>query len=170
MLIKLSNNNNLMNKISYLILATTLLVSCNSNNEGTTYVTPSGTIIQKDFCYEIMAINEKGQPIANHYECMLYEATLGTDFQSAYEQLEPEISQLKEGLRVMYKDDNLWDVNRLEVRLMKCPVRNVPNSSWEYTRVNFFMYNIKPYDDYIMIQPYLIIDSEGNVYQPQWPE
>ena len=156
-----------MNKISYLILATTLLVSCNSNNDGTTYVTPNGTIIQKEFCYEIIALNEKGQPIDNHYECIFYEATFGTDFQSAYKQLEPEINQLKEALSSAYHDSGNWDVNRLEVRQVKCSVRNAPNSTLEYTHVDFYMYNIKPYDDYIIVMPYRIIDSEGNVYKLQ---
>ena len=151
-----------MKKYLFLFMMLIAFVECDFHKEDVTI--PNRTPIEKDFCYEIQYMNEKGELVDGVYDCMVYYDTYGHDFQSAYEKLEPEINQISENFRKDYQNSEMWDANKLEIRTTKCPVRNAPNSEMEYTSVDFFMYNTKPYDDYIIIMSFRVIDSEGNLY------
>jgi len=154
-----------MKKSIFPLIAIMALVAGCTPAKNTPENSSNKTIIQKNFCYEILALNEYGKVIGDsQFDCMQFVENCGNDFQSAYKHLEPEIEQWMERLRKDEENSDLWNASLLEVRQTNCTVRNTPNSDLQFTSIDFFMYNKKPYDAYIIKMFYKVIDSEGNVY------
>ncbi|MBR4563877.1 MAG: hypothetical protein IKO26_05435 [Paludibacteraceae bacterium] len=152
-----------MKKIFLLLSTFIALGGCNKHQD----ILQNRTPVEKNFCYEIQYMNEKGDLVEDLYDCMMYHDTYGNDFQSAYKKMEPELEQMLARFRTDYQNNDMWDAEKLEIRKTTRPVRNAPNSKLEYTSIDFYMYNVKPYDDYLVIMNSCVIDSEGNVYMIQ---
>ena len=156
-----------MKNFYLLLVVSIVLLGCKKQEPGTV----SGPIYPatRD-CYKVQTLNEFGMVIENAYDCMLYVDNYGDDFQSAYDSLQSSISSWKERLYEENKNSEYWDADRIEIRTTPCAVRNTPNDTLEYTSVDFYMYNISPYKDYIIVTYYLVIDSKGNAYTREFPD
>lgn len=158
----------LMKKNTFLLFFLSLVcIGCNKHGEDVK-VDPidmtNRTAIEKNFCYEIQTLDEFGVPYENTFSCMFYDTICGHDFESAYKNLKPELNRLIGRLHEDYKNKEGWDAERIEIRETKCSVKNSPNTELTYTAINFFVYNIAPYNNYIIVTYYCVIDSEGNRY------
>ena len=155
------SNTTIMKNFYLLLVVSIVLLGCKKQEPGT--VAGSMYPATRD-CYKVQALNEYGEVINDNYECMLYVDNYGDDFQSAYDNLESTFNGWKDALYEENKNSEYWDADRIEIRTTPCAVYNTPNDTLEYKSVDFFMYNISPYKDYIIVTYYLVIDSKGNAY------
>lgn len=141
------------------LLLAIILVGCEANKDIS-----NRTHIEKNYCYEVQSLNEYGAAIPNEYQCMQYDTTYGNDFLSAYNHLQAEIEQRLAQLQRDYSGYEGWDGSKVELKQTECFVKNAPSSKLSYISLNFCVYNITPYNEYIVVLPYYVLDSEGNLY------
>ena len=157
-----------MKNIYFLFVVSIVLLGCKKQEPGTIDY-PTSPTATKD-CYQVQTLNGHGGVMNGYYDCVRYVKNYGDDFQSAYDNLESTFNGWKDALYYDYKNSEYWDADRIEIRTTPCAVRNTPNDTLEYTSVDFYMYNISPYKDYIIVTYYLVIDSKGNAYTREFPD
>ena len=159
-----------MKNIYLLLVAGLVLYGCKPKPEPSTVNNnPTPPTPTKD-CYQVQALTAYGTLVEDSYDCMKYVNNYGTDFQSAYDNLESTFNGWIERLKYDYQNDEYWDAERIEIRTTPCAVRNTPNDTLEYKSVDFYMYNISPYKDYVIVMLYVVIDSKGNAYTREFPD
>lgn len=115
-------------------------------------------------CYgEMQLLNNLEEP-TDEYACLLFLDNYGTDFQTAYENLQPEIDDMLQEIQQSFQSSTLWDASKIEIRLTKRNVINSPKQDVEYISVDFYMFNISPSNRYVRVRVFRVIDSNGNVY------
>ena len=157
-----------MKNIYFLFVVSIVLLGCKKQEPGTIDY-PTSPTATKD-CYQVQSINGYGEVMNGYYDCVRYVKNYGDDFQSAYDNLQSTINDLKGRLYDDYKNSADWDANRIEVRKVQCAVRNTPDDTLEYYSVDIYMYNINPYKDYMIVYYFWIIDSKGNAYAREFPD
>lgn len=137
----------------------------NTNGDTTIVSDPTKTIIEKDYCYQIQAINEIGE-IINAYDCMIFSDNYGDNLTDAYATLEPQIENKKQLLIDLYKNNPNYNSNDALIRKQTRAVANTPNDKLTFTAIDIYMYT-PMYHNYTIVANFGIIDSEGNLYHLQ---
>ena len=142
-----------------------LLVAC-SQNEVTE--SNNGTQIDPSECYWIQSYNELGEPV-DAYDGMTFEKKAGNSFDEAFTAVKPELDPLVRRTVEDGKDGANYDAEKWELRQIVRNVKNSPNERLVYTSIELYMFN-KVYKAYTIVYQFMVIDSEGNLYQITLPD
>lgn len=126
-----------------------------------------GTVIDPSECYLIQTFNELGEPV-EAYDCMTFDKKAGYTFEEAFTAIKPELDELVQRMVNDEKDGANYDAEKWELRQIVRDVKNSPNESLVYTSIELYMFS-KVFRAYTIVYQFLVIDSEGNLYQISGP-
>ncbi|MBR3566336.1 MAG: hypothetical protein IKN91_08440 [Paludibacteraceae bacterium] len=147
-----------------------LFIACekqNVINENRTTPTPiekdRETEIDSSECYMLQSFNELGKSI-DQYDCIVFQKNAGRTFEEAFNNMKPELDALVNRDVDEEKKGANYDATKWELRKIERLVKNSPNEKLIYTSIELYMHSLV-YNAYTIVRQYIVIDSEGNVYQ-----